>query len=440
MFEITGKYTTAKVMIDELEESCVGQITQFVNHPAFTNPIAIMCDAHFGKSSCIGFTMPMGDKIIPAVIGVDIGCGVRCINLGKNLPMSLELLDHNIRQRVPFGMDIHDKAIINMDDSFPWMQANVLAQKFSLAYREKFGIDISKPHYNMNWFMGKCEKIRDGGLRRFINSIGTLGGGNHMIELGLSDSGDYWLTIHTGSRNFGKCACDYWQSLAEKYFHRESHEEHLQKIEQLKRDTADKKELFHKIKELKALRKPGIDMKGSEWLEGEQATGYLFDMIFAQTYAEINRKHIAETICDILGAKPTETIETVHNFIDFHDFIIRKGAIRSYLNERMVIPLNMHDGVLICTGKSNIEFNCSAPHGAGRLMSRGQAKREINLEEFKDQMKDIYSTSVGTGTLDEAPGAYKPARIIEEAIGPTATIIGRIKPILNMKDSKGDDA
>jgi len=438
MFEVTGKYTTAKVMIDDVEESCVAQINHFVNHPAFTNPIAIMPDTHAGKSSCIGFTMPMSNRLIPNVIGVDIGCGMLSMNIGKSLPLSLELIDHKIRQRVPFGASVHDKALIKMEDGFPWHTVNTLVQKFSLAYQEKFKVNIAKPHYNMSWFMGKCEKIRDGGLRRFVNSIGTLGQGNHFIELGLSDNGDYWFTIHTGSRNFGKCICEYWQGIASKSFNKETHAEHLQKIEDLK-NTLKGKELFEAIKTLKALRKPGIDMKGCEWLEGENAHGYLFDMIFAQIYAEENRLHIAQIICDVLGVKPTDTIETVHNFIDFRDFIIRKGAVRSYTGERFILPFNMRDGILICEGKSNLEWNYSAPHGAGRLMSRGQAKREINLEEFKDQMKDIYSTSVGTGTLDEAPGAYKPARIIEEAIGPTATIIGRIKPILNMKDSKGDD-
>lgn len=438
MFEIKGKYTTAKVMIDDVEESCVAQITQFVNHPAFTKQVSIMPYTHAGRGSVIGFTMPLTDKVIPNVVGVDIGCGMLSINIGKSLPLSLEHLDHKIRQRVPFGMSTHDKAVINMERAFPWHQANTLAQKFSLAYREKYG-EISIPSYDMNWFMSKCEKIRAGGMRRFINSIGTLGGGNHFIETGLSDTGDYWITIHTGSRNFGKCVCDYWQGKAAKDFKREGKDGVLQQIEQLKKDTADKKELFNKIKELKAQRKPGIDLKGCEWLEGEDAIGYLFDMIFSQIYAEVNRNYIKTIICDALSVVPVETIETVHNFIDFRDFIVRKGAIRSYVGEQMILPFNMRDGILICEGKSNPEWNFSAPHGAGRLMSRGQAKREINLEEFKSQMVGIYSTSVGSGTFDEAPDAYKPAQVIENAIGPTATIVGRIKPIHNMKDSQGED-
>lgn len=178
-------------------------------------------------------------------------------------------------------------------------------------------------------------------------------------------------------------------------------------------------------------------MKGCEWLGGSDVASYLFDMIFSQVYAEVNRKYIGEIICEILGAAPVDSIETVHNYIDFRDFIIRKGAVRSYVGERMIIPFNMRDGILICEGKSNFEWNYSAPHGAGRAMSRGQAKREIDLEEFKNQMTGIYSTSVGTGTLDEAPDAYKSSEVIEKAIEPTAKVIGRIKPVHNMKDTEG---
>lgn len=439
MFEIKGKYTTAKVMIDELEESCVGQIYSFVNHPAFTNPVAIMCDAHAGKGSVIGFTMPMTNKIIPNIIGVDIGCGVLSINIGKNLPIPLEKIDYKVRQRVPFGMEIHDKSVINMEREFPWHQVNTLAQKFSTAYREKFGLKIVAPHYDINWFMSKCDKIRNGGVRRFINSIGTLGAGNHFQELGISDDGNYWFTIHTGSRNLGKCICEYWQGIAEKSFEKDSKDEHLKKIEDLKNTISDKKELYTKIKEAKENRKPGIKLKGCEWLEGENATNYLFDMIFSQIYAEVNRKYIANIVCDVLGVKPIDFIETVHNFIDFRDFIIRKGAVRSYSGERFLLPFNMRDGILICNGKSQIEWNFSAPHGSGRIMSRAQAKEKINVEEFKQQMSGIYSTSVGSGTLDEAPDAYKPSHIIQEAVKPTADIIGRIKPILNMKSSDGSN-
>ena len=443
MFEITGKFTTAKVMTDELEPSCAAQITHFVNHPSFTNPVAIMPDTHTGKGSVIGFTMPLSSTVIPNVIGVDIGCGMLSLNIGDTIRMPLAQLDHKIRQRVPFGMAIHDKPLVNMEREFPWHEARVRAEKFALAYNEKFGKALDVPLYDLQWFMSKCDKIRAGGLRRFINSLGTLGGGNHFIEIGVAQgdaaaAGNYWITIHTGSRNFGKCVCEYWQGRAEKNFSKSAKEDIQSQIARAKEEIKDGKLLFEKIKELKARKKkPGIDMKGCEWLEGEEAAGYLMDMVFAQMYAEVNRKTIGVVLCDILGVSPEDSIETVHNFIDFRDFIIRKGAIRSYAGERMIVPFNMRDGILICEGKSSPSWNFSAPHGAGRAMSRSQAKKILNVEEFKQQMKEVFSTSVGIGTLDEAPGAYKPASFIEEAIQPTATIISRIKPIHNMKDSEG---
>jgi len=389
------------------------------------------------------FMMPSGYWIMRrnGQIAITGNCGMLSIKIGKTLSVPLDQLDHKIRQRVPFGTATHDKAVIHMEKEFPWHQATTLAQKFTLAYMEKYGIPLTPVKYNMDWFMAKTESIRAGGMRRFINSIGTLGGGNHFIEIGLDDNGDYWVTIHTGSRNFGKCVCEYWQGKAAKVFNKENKQDINLQIAELRKTIVNGKELFNKIKELKAQKKEkhGIDMKGCEWLEGEDASGYLFDMIFAQMYAEVNRNYISGIICNILGVAPADTIHTIHNFIDFRDFIIRKGAIRSYVGERMIIPFNMLDGILICEGKSNPEWNYSAPHGAGRAMSRGQAKRDLNLDAFKKQMEGIFSTSVGQGTLDEAPGAYKPSKVIEDAIEPTAKIVGRIKPVHNMKDSEGDD-
>ena len=431
MFEIKGKYTTAKVMADQLEESCVAQITSFINHPAFTNPVSIMPDAHTGKGSCIGFTMKMTDKVIPQIIGVDIGCSVMAINIGNKLPLSEELIDHKIRQRVPMGINVHDRGVIHMKNNFPWKDVQTLAHKFTLAYSEKFNKVINPPIYNMDWFEKKCKSI-GADLGRMINSIGTLGGGNHFIEIGKDLNDDYWITIHTGSRNFGKRICEYWQSKAEKRIKKDFQEQKQKEIDGAKQTYSDK-ELFNKIKEIKSKYNFTIDINGLEFLEDEDASGYLFDMIFTQIYAEVNRKYIAESIIDILGVPAIDKIETVHNFIDFRDFIIRKGAIRSYIGERMIIPFNMRDGLLICEGRSNSEWNCSAPHGAGRVLSRSQAKKQIDLVEFKNQMQGIYSTSVGLGTLDESPNAYKDSKIIEEAVKPTAVILNRVIPVINIK-------
>jgi tRNA-splicing ligase RtcB (3'-phosphate/5'-hydroxy nucleic acid ligase) len=440
MFEIKGQYTTAKVMIDILEEECINQITGFVNNPVFVNPVAIMPDAHTGHGSCIGFSMKMGTKIIPEVIGVDIGCGMESICIGKELPLSLELLDHRIREHIPFGFEIHHgKSKINMERDFPWKKAQVLAHKYAM----ELGAPIaSVPVYDMGWFEEKSERLDDRNrLGRYIGAIGSLGGGNHFLEVGIDEEGNYWITIHTGSRNFGKGICDYWQHTATKGEKVDRRAFLDAEIDRIKNSGVDGEEVGRLIYEAKKrLKGMESEVVGKGWLEGDQALGYLFDMIFAQVYAEKNRDMIADIICkDILQLTPWEKIETVHNFIDFNDLIIRKGAIRSYIGEKMIIPFNMRDGILICEGKSNPEWNFSAPHGAGRVLSRTKARKTLDMEKFKKDMEGIFSTSVCKNTIDEAPDAYKDAAVIEKAIEPTATILHRIKPILNMKDTKGED-
>jgi RNA-splicing ligase RtcB len=442
MFTINGKFTTAKVMIDDVEEECVKQIVGFVNHPAFTNPVAIMPDTHAGKGSVIGFTMPMTSKVIPNVIGVDIGCGMLALNFGKELPITLSELDHKIRQRVPFGFDVHCQSSqfkYNMKD-FPWREVRSLAHNFSFAYNEKFGTNYYFDGYDMNWFEQKCKTI-GADLGRTIKSIGTLGGGNHFIEVGKDDNENHWIVIHTGSRNFGKCVCEYWQGMASSVIRKEKQEEFKNRVEEI-RSKYFGMDIKSKIKEAKEEIGLSDNFKDDlQYLEGQHAMNYLYDMIFAQIFAEVNRWQIAHIINGILFplsstfVNSKDHIETVHNFIDFRDFIIRKGSIRSYVGERMIIPFNMRDGILLCEGKSNSDWNFSAPHGAGRLMSRSQAKKNLNLEIFKKEMEGIYSTSVIDATLDEAPGAYKDASVIESAIEPTAKILLKIKPIMNMKDN-----
>ena len=434
MITIKGKYTTARIMIDNVDESCISQINGFVNHSAFINPVVIMPDTHAGKGSVIGFTMELGERVIPNVIGVDIGCGMYSMNIGKSMPLSFENLDKKIRQSVPFGQNIHDSTLIHMKNDFPWHNANVMAEKFIVAYNDKFNTNYTPIRYSNDWFMEKCKNI-GGNLRRYINSIGTLGGGNHFIETGISQKDEYWITIHSGSRNFGKKICEYWQNKAIKNLNKNKKEKARLEIENI-RATFNKQIIQKMIKQVK--EKYGyadINTKDKEWLEDENAKNYLFDMIFAQIYAQVNRKYMSKTICSILKKDPEDSIETIHNFIDFEDFIIRKGAIRSYEGERMIIPFNMRDGLLICEGKSNPEWNYSAPHGAGRVMSRSQAKKTLDLKIFQEQMSGIYSTSIGRDTLDECPDTYKNATLIEKAITDTATIIHKVKPLHNMKDS-----
>lgn len=434
MINIKGKYSEADIMIDTVEEKCVSQINTFLNHSAFTNKVVIMPDTHAGKGSVIGFTMKMTEKVIPNVIGVDIGCGMHSINLGKILPLDLEKLDHKIRQRIPFGSNVHDTAMMHIKNDFPWKVASVKAEKFAMQYREITGENIEIPKYSEEWFLNKC-KVLGGNVRRFINSMGTLGGGNHFIETGVSETGEYWITVHSGSRNFGKRVCEYWQGKATKRLKK------IQKVD-IQDEIINLREKYRGEdieNQIDLLREKfglnNVNNSGLEWLEGKMAEDYLMDMIFAQTYAETNRKVMINIISDILKIDPLDSIETIHNFIDFEDFIIRKGAIRSYENERMIIPFNMRDGLLICEGKSNKDWNYSAPHGAGRVMSRTKAKNELDVERFKKQMEGIYSTSVGNSTLDECPDTYKSSKLIEDAILDTAKIITKVKPIHNMKDS-----
>lgn len=436
MFKITGKFTTATVMIDDVEEKCIGQITKMASHPSFTNPIAIMPDTHAGMSSVIGFTMPMvKDNIIPNVIGVDIGCGMLSMNFGRHIDrIDLAKFDLDVREEIPFGCRVNDAPVIDMKKDFPWEDVNNSLKVFINTYNEKFGTSHRSIEYDMNWFLAKCKQIKVDPTR-IIAGIGSLGGGNHFIEMGVDLNEDRWVTIHTGSRNFGKMICEFWQDRAHAAIleRQPSLNDAIKEI----RSKYTGHDIKTKIDEARAkLSLSNTNSKDDlQCLVGSDAIGYLIDMIFAQAYAKFNRKYIGDAICRVLGGGFKDSIECIHNYIDFDDMIIRKGSIRSYVGERMIIPFNMRDGILICEGKGNPDWNFSAPHGAGRVLSRSGAKKSLSMDEFTEQMKDIYSTSVVPGTLDEAPGAYKDAAIIEDAIGPTATIINRIKPICNMKDN-----
>jgi tRNA-splicing ligase RtcB len=436
MYTISGKHGSALITIPltDLETSCLGQICTFLDHPAFTAPIAIMPDTHAGAGAVIGFTMPLTDRVIPFVIGVDIGCGMISFPLGLEISRSYAELDQMIRARVPFGFYTHDRPIMNMERDFPWETLRRSGRQLAAKLAADYGIQVHAPRYDMDWFLSMCKRIgMDTG--RAMCSLGTLGGGNHFIELGRSaNTGELWATVHTGSRNLGKKVAEYWQNLAKRYSARERRALHRAEVVRIREETEDRTQIGRLIEESKA--RHGLKDKsvsGLEWLEGEKMAGYLLDMIFAQAYADFNRRLIAQVICDALGVELKDEVVSVHNFIDFKDGIIRKGAIRSYEGERMIIPFNMRDGVLICEGKSNAAWNFSAPHGAGRVMSRGKAFKTLEVGTFQEQMRGIYSTSVGQGTLDEAPDAYKKASFIEAAIAPTAKVVDRLVPAHNMK-------
>ena len=444
MIEIKGKYTTANIMIDDVEEQCINQLNNMVSHPAFTEQVSIMPDTHAGKGSVVGFTMPLTTKVIPNVIGVDIGCGMMSFKIEK-LDDTLKNIDLQIKRSIPTGTNIHKVCQLSpteWNDLFN--TSRLVAEQFVLNYNKKFETNFISPVYNMDWFEKKVKQI---GLdpERAKNSIGTLGGGNHFIEIGKSDGDGYWITIHSGSRKFGENICRYHQNIARNALDNKRGDELQARIYEImeiyKKDPSRIQSAINQAKVDLGVNFD-IDIKGMEFLEGQQAMDYLFDMIFAQQYARMNRKMMGELIIKnaFPGQKVLQIIDTIHNYVSERDLIIRKGAIQSYEGVKSVIPFNMEDGLLIVTGKSNPEWNFSAPHGAGRLMSRTKAKEVLNLDDMVKGMADagVYSTSLNRHTIDEAKGAYKPAEMIEAAIEPTATIIERVKPILNIKDASND--
>ena len=446
MIEIFGKTGKATIMIDDVEDACIQQLYRIISSPLGSNDIVIMPDCHAGAGSTIGYTQPFKNRICPSIVGVDISCGMLSAHILSSeislVESDLDALDIHIRTNVPMGMTVHTNNLYDIKNHFPWKEINELGRKFVMKYNKKFNTDYDIPNYTYEWFTHRCWELKMD-FKRAVSSIGTLGGGNHFIEIGKSDTSGYWITVHTGSRNFGKVVCEYHQTIAEKRFKEKQLGPLKAEIDNITK-TAEKKDIEMLIKQARA--KYGINFdgnfKGLEYLEGADAMAYFIDMIFAQMYAKVNRAEIMNIILkhSLLNKYSHMVIETVHNFIDFNDFIIRKGAIRSYIGEPMIIPFNMRDGILVCEGKSNIEWNCSAPHGAGRLMSRSKAKKEIAFEDFKNSMVGIYSTSVVESTLDESPFAYKDSNMIENAIIDTATIIDRIKPILNIKDNSENSA
>jgi len=430
MFDLKGKHTDAILYLDNYEDGLFEQIYPIINSYVSKGlKVRIMPDAHIGKGICIGFTMELGQYLNPNWCGVDIGCGMLSGRFKANGVLDLAMIDEKIKKLVPMGFNVHEGA---KSKKIPYAEVQELANKFAEKYNEKFGTSYVAPSYNEKWLKTKLKTIGMDAEKLF-KSIGTLGGGNHFIELGYDEeSKDNWITVHCGSRNLGVKVCEYWLNQA-KTQSNDTSPEYLAEFDALVKNTVDRSTIPQLMKELREKYKKGIDR---DYLSDELSVGYLFDMIFAQKYAEWNRQTILDIIQKILKVKAfDEVISSVHNYVDFHDFIIRKGSISSYVGQKMIIPFNQKDGMLICEGKSNPDWNNSAPHGAGRLYSRSKAKELITLEMVEESMKGIYSTSVCNSTIDESVFAYKDSKMIEEAIQDTATILHRVKPILNIKDS-----
>jgi tRNA-splicing ligase RtcB len=383
--ELRGKYTSCKIFNDEVEEEAIKQIYEFLNHPAFENlKIRIQSDVHYGSGAVIGFTSSLGSKIIPNVIGVDINCGVLCYNIGK-LDINFQELDTFIRENIPYGTRIRSKIA----------QRHITDKAYSVirkkGYPEKSGELIQQ-------IKDVCEATKQD-QNYVLNSLGSLGGGNHFIELNQGVTGDIYLTIHSGSRNFGLKIAQWHQKIAK-----------------------------------------GLNPHGDlSYLEGEEAQAYINHSKVVGMYAVLNRELMAQYILEYLKIRnPIQRIESVHNYIDFDAGIIRKGSISAQKDEYVIIPWNMRDGSVLGVGQGNEDYNYSAPHGAGRKMGRNVAKKTLDLEEFKETMEGVWSSCINKGTLDEAPMAYKDSATIESLLEPTVKVIDKIKPIYNFKASEDE--
>lgn len=393
MIELKGKYNTAKVFTDNVEQTAISQIIDLCNQEFISgSKIRIMPDTHAGAGCTIGTTMTITDKVVPNLVGVDIGCGMYCVKL-KEKDIDFELLDNVIRKYIPNGQNIRES-------------------------QHKMSTEI-----NINNL--KC--INNISYDRAIKSIGTLGGGNHFIEIDKDSEDNLYLVVHSGSRYLGKQVAEHYQELGYKKLtdNRMAKEELIKKLKSEGREKDIQKEL----KKL-----PSIKInKQLAYVEGENLDNYLNDMEITQEYARINRVAIAEEILKHTGLNADESFTTIHNYIDIDNKILRKGAISAKLGEKVIIPINMRDGSIIAIGKGNKDWNESAPHGAGRLMSRSKAKQSVGLDEFKDSMKGVWTTSVNEYTIDESPMAYKPIDEIIENIKDTVEIVDVIRPLYNFK-------
>lgn len=395
---INGTITSAEIFTDNIEETALSWVTELCNHPAMAGvPVVQMPDVHAGNSCNVGTAFPIGPYVNPDHVGVDIGCTISMHRLSATVnPEDFELLDHRIREAIPTGTDICAKNSLNEKDLFKFLNSQY--QRARSAAPELIN---EAPRIDARFVSDFCRRIKlQEGI--FYKSLGSLGGGNHFIEYGEDEtSGEGWLTIHSGSRNIGVKVANHWHNIA----------------------NSPKR----------------AEYVGYLW--GDALCGYLSDMIIAQAYALYNHQIIRDRIFSILRklckAKCTESIFTTHNYISVTDEqpMLRKGAIDASEGRKVAIPFNMRDGIAICVGKGNELWLNTAPHGAGRVMSRAQAKKNISVADFELSMSGVFSTSVCDATIDESPMAYKPTEEILELIKPTVEVISMIRPKLNIKDN-----
>ncbi len=396
MIRVTGRHNEAIVYTDKLEAEAERQIRDLCDQSfAAGSSIRIMPDVHAGKGCTIGTTMTIADRVVPNLVGVDIGCGMLVTALGK-AHIEFTKLDKVIRAVVPSGKNIRL-------DAHPF-----------IAHTD----------------IGALRCAAKVNLNRARLSLGTLGGGNHFIEVNRDEDGNQYLVIHSGSRHMGLQICEYYQRYADTWMKNHAVTELINRFKAEGREG----ELQKAIAALKA------DMGNTSlsYLVGQPLQDYLYDMGIAQTYADWNRRAMADVILKQMKLSAKEQFTTIHNYIDLKHSILRKGAISAQQGERVIIPMNMRDGSILAVGRGNQDWNCSAPHGAGRLMSRKAAREALSLKEFKSSMQGVFTTSVGKDTIDEAPAAYKPMEEILSCIGETVEVERMIKPVYNFKAGDGD--
>lgn len=415
---ITLDQHDVKIFTDKLEEVALNQIQQLMEIDVFKDcKVRIMPDVHAGAGCVIGFTGDLGDKVIPNIVGVDIGCGILVQPFECRGEINFHKLHNFINENIPSGRNVRDGNYKPLPDKFleEYKEAKELIKQMR-CYRE-----LKDP-------------------KRLNKSVGSLGGGNHFIEIDKDPSGLHYLVVHTGSRNLGKQVAEYYQKLAVKCMSGwdELLEVQQQMIAEYKAagKSAALKEAIRQLHCTFKMRRPSVS-PALAYLEGRHRDDYLHDMRLCQRWAEINREIISCLIMDYLFKQHNvglcqASFESVHNYIA-DDNIIRKGAISAKMGQKCIIPLNMRDGSLICTGKGNADWNCSAPHGAGRVMSRTRAFQEISMDEFAESMKGIYSETVNEDTKDESPMVYKPKEEILENIRQTVQVGTIIKPVFNFK-------
>ena len=401
MLHLKGKYCKdCKIFTDNIEQEALSMVYHFLDNPMFEGAkIRIMPDVHAGKDIVVGFTVPFTDRVNPDHVGGDIGCSVSTAITDLPIhPEDYPMIEKYIRERVRFGMSIQQKPVYPVADLYKHLQLHL--QQARQQWPEMVGaMDVSEK--------GITDMLKriDQKEHMFYNSIGTVGGGNHFVEVGVTPEGNYAFTVHCGSRNLGQKVWKYWK--------------------------------------MEAGKLTGVT---NGFLVEDAMKGYITDMVVAQAYAEFNHQVIGqlvlEAICKGSGRKAhiVEQIYTTHNYIDFSMKMLRKGAVAAPAGCKLVIPFNMRDGLIIARGKGNEDWNQSAPHGAGRLLSRADAKELIDLKEYRESMKGIYSTSVGTGTIDESPMAYKDPEEILRLIEDTVEVEFFIRPVINLKATNSYDS